>query len=182
MPLKFKVKILSVLCMLLLTGTVNDTYANDTNNKSTHAEQSDIDQLKISVADILNQLHQFAAEAKGEQYFQLFSKDAVYIGTDASETWSIDEFKTFATPYFSKGKGWDYRVTQRNIYFSSDKQVAWFDELLWNDKYGVSRGSGVLEYKKQQWKIAHYHLTFPIPNELAAEFTRQIKLFEKNKN
>jgi len=136
----------------------------------------------VAVANVLDNLHRYAAEANGEKYFDLFLNDAVYIGTDASETWSVDEFKSFAKPYFSKGKGWDYRVTQRNIYFSRDKSVAWFDELLWNDKYGVSRGTGVLEYSANRWKIAQYHLTFPIPNALAGEFTKQIKQFQATKN
>ena len=57
-------------------------------------------------------------------------------------------------------------------------ETAWFDEMLWNEKYGTCRGTGVLVLTEQGWRIAQYHLTFPIPNELSAEFTSRIKELE----
>lgn len=32
------------------------------------------------------------------------------------------------------------------------------------------------------WRIVHYSLTFPIPNELAPEFTRRIRELEAGAN
>jgi hypothetical protein len=32
------------------------------------------------------------------------------------------------------------------------------------------------------WRIAQYHLTFPIPNELSAEFTARIKDLENQQS
>jgi hypothetical protein len=130
-----------------------------------------------AVADVLDQLHETAAKAQGDEYFRLFTSNALYIGTDASETWTLDEFKQFAMPYFKQGRGWRYTPTDRTITLSDDGTVAWFVELLWSDRYGQSRGTGVLIKEADGWKIAQYHLTFPIPNELAKEITDKIRRF-----
>ena len=54
------------------------------------------------------------------------------------------------------------------------------DEALWNDKYGESRGTGALRREDGEWRIAHYSLTFPIPNDLAAEVTARIRASEES--
>ncbi len=123
----------------------------------------------------LDRLHRFAAEAKGQAYFSLFSDNAVFIGTDAGETWSIKDFKDYALAYFNQGKGWLYIPQQRHIYFSKDGKTAWFDEILKNEKYGVTRGTGVLQKYGDGWKIEQYHLTLPIPNDLAEKIVTLIK-------
>ena len=45
--------------------------------------------------------------------------------------------------------------------------VVWFDELLDNDAYGLTRGSGVLRLTADGWKIEQYVLSMPIPNDKA---------------
>ena len=140
---------------------------------------------KVLVQQVLNLLHQSASEANGKLYFSLFHKNAVFIGTDPNETWSLNAFRVFAQPYFSKGAGWTYRSRDRHIYFSDSNQTAWFDEMLDNDQYGETRGTGVLVKTTAGWKITQYHLTIPIPNELASDITQQIKekaISPKNQN
>lgn len=131
----------------------------------------------------LNQLHDAASKADGSRYFKLFTDDAVYIGTDAAERWSIKEFRAFAEPYFAKGKGWTYRPRSRHVVVADVRCrcVAWFDELLDSESYGTSRGTGVLVLKDGKWKISQYALTFPIPNDLAKGMTIEIKAFEAGK-
>lgn len=128
-----------------------------------------------AVDAVLTAFHSAASEADAGLYFSLLTDDAVYIGTDATERWTKDEFKAFAEPYFSKGRGWTYTATERNIDVAPEGTVAWFDEILWNESYGVCRGTGVLLLDEGEWRIAQYHLTFPIPNELSREFTSRIK-------
>jgi hypothetical protein len=135
-----------------------------------------------AVDSVLTAFHEAAASADGKTYFNLLADDAIYIGTDASERWTVDEFRAFAEPYFSKGRGWTYTVTERHIAFAPGGSVAWFDEILWNETYGVCRGTGVLVEEGGIWRIAQYHLTFPIPNDLAREFTTRIKEHEKQSN
>ena len=131
----------------------------------------------------LSAFHAAAAGADGEVYFSLLADDAVYIGTDATERWTADEFKSFAEPYFSQGRGWTYTATDRHIAVAPGGSVAWFDEMLWNETYGVCRGTGVLvEDDDGAWRIVQYHLTIPIPNELAREFTTRIKALATQPN
>jgi hypothetical protein len=128
-----------------------------------------------SVNSVLDRLHHSASQANGDSYFSIFSERATYIGTDPTETWTLEQFKGFAVPYFNKGKGWTYVARDRHIYFSKNKDTAWFDEMLDNDKYGETRGTGVLVKSDHQWKIVQYHLTLPIPNELTNDVVKMIK-------
>ena len=88
-----------------------------------------------------------------ETYFGVFASDAVFLGTDASERWTIDEFRAFAEPYFSTGRGWTYLVEQRHIAVDPSGTTAWFDEILSNDSYGTCRGTGVLLLQGSEWKV-----------------------------
>ncbi len=135
----------------------------------------------VSVLRTLDSFHAAAARADGAAYFRLFADDGVFIGTDASERWTVAEFRAYAEPYFSQGKGWVYtpRAGSRHVAFNAAGDVAWFDELLDSASYGTSRGTGVMVYKSGEWKIAQYALTFPIPNDLAKELTARIAAFER---
>ena len=128
---------------------------------------------------VLDKLHQRAAQADWEGYFSLYTDNAIFIGTDASEIWTQQEFKQYAKPAFDNGTGWTYTPTSRHIYLGPDEQVAWFDELLSNQGLGVTRGTGVLIKQNNTWKIAQYHLAIPVPNALADDVTRQIKAFSQ---
>jgi hypothetical protein len=139
------------------------------------------DDAKIAaISKLLDRLHADAAKADGGAYFGLFAKDAVFIGTDASERWTVEAFRAYALPLFAKGTGWTYTPRQRHVTLAQIPCgcVAWFDEILDSASYGTSRGTGVLTLTPAGWKIEQYALTFPIPNDLAAEMTAKIKDFE----
>jgi pimeloyl-ACP methyl ester carboxylesterase len=131
------------------------------------------------VGSVLSDFHDAASKADGDRYFAHFAPGAIYMGTDASERWSVSQFQAYAEPHFSKGNGWTYVAKQRHTYLSPDGQTAWFDELLDNDSYGVSRGTGVFIRTEGTWRITQYHLTFPMPNSLAKQFTELIRAGEK---
>lgn len=118
------------------------------------------------IARVLDDFHLAASQADGPRYFGHFAEQAVFLGTDLSERWTLPEFQAYASPHFSKGKGWTYTPLERHIYVAQDGQTAWFDETLKNAKYGVTRGSGVLVSEQGAWKLAQYHLTLPVPNDL----------------
>lgn len=132
--------------------------------------------------DLVNQtldaLHHNASVADFDAYFNLYHDSAVFIGTDASEVWNKEAFKAYAKPHFDKGKGWTYHPRDRHVYFSPDKNVAWFDELLDNKGLGETRGTGVLIKTGSDWKLTQYHLTIPIPNALANAVAEQIKAMQ----
>lgn len=135
-----------------------------------------------SVDDVLDKLHLYAAEANGKAYFALFSKDGVFMGTDASERWTIEEFRDYGMKRFATGQGWTYKSIERNINYSDDTKIAWFDEVLINEKYGEFRGTGVLKQEDGSWKIAQYNLLLPIPNDIFFDVAKQIKAFHNKNN
>lgn len=133
---------------------------------------------KPSINDVLDDWHLAAAEADFERYFAYFENDSsIFMGTDATERWTIAEFKPWSKPYFDRGKAWSFKATKRFVTVSANGQTAWFDEELDTPNLGPCRGSGVLAKTDQGWKIAHYNLTVPIPNDLVKEFVNEIDAF-----
>ena len=66
--------------------------------------------------------------------------------------------------YFDKKSAWDFKPLSRNIYFSEDKKIAWWDEKL-DTWMGVCAGAGIATLTKSGWKIRHYQLAMMIPND-----------------
>ena len=117
-----------------------------------------------AIDDVLDDFHDAAAKADGPRYFGHFAPRAVFVGTDASERWTVAEFKAYADPHFSKGNGWTYIPRDREVHLGPDGRTAWFYERLSNAKYGETRGSGALILVDGHWRIAQYVLSFSIPN------------------
>ena len=122
---------------------------------------------------LIDGLHRDAHEGNFETYFARYTSDAVFMGTDKTERWTIDAFKTYAAPAFEDGHGWTYKVVERN--WEGDGDTRWFDEILFNEKLGHCRGTGVVEKVGGNWKIAHYSLTLLIPNDIAETVGSQSK-------
>lgn len=130
--------------------------------KKTNEFDSEIN--KESICLVLDNWHKNAAEGSFDNYFNSMSNSSVFIGTDASENWTVSEFKEFCKPHFADGLAWDFKAIDRNVYVGNNNNIAWFDELL-NTWMGVCRGSGVLVKENSQWKIQHYVLSLTIPND-----------------
>lgn len=139
---------------------------------------ADLERARLDViADaeaVIDDLHLAASEADLERYFGHFTADAVFLGTDATERWDVAEFEAYAAPIFASGSGWTYTPIERHVSLSADGRVAWFDERLHNDKYGETRGSGVLVRRGPRWRIAQYVLSIPVPNDLAPDLVERI--------
>jgi hypothetical protein len=116
------------------------------------------------VAAVIDDWHAAAAVADEARYFGHMTEDSVFLGTDATERWTKEQFRAYAHPHFAKGKAWSFRSVRRNLSFSKDGRVAWFDEDLATPNLGPSRGSGVLVRDGDVWRIAQYNLSVPIPN------------------
>lgn len=119
---------------------------------------------KAQIDSTLDNWHKAATDANFVNYFDALTDDSIFIGTDATENWTKPAFQAFAKPYFDKGKAWSFTSLERHIYFSTDKKMAWFDELL-NTQMKICRGSGVLVFINGKWKIKHYVLSMTIPND-----------------
>ena len=116
---------------------------------------------------VLDRLHATASAADGDAYFALYTPDARFIGTDATERWSLEDFRAYAEPHFSAGRGWTYAPTARTVTIAPIDCgcVAWFDEVLAHASYGVLRGSGALRLTDDGWKVSQYVLSFAVPND-----------------
>ena len=120
---------------------------------------------------LLDGLHQDAHEGNFQTYFARYTSDAIFLGTDKTERWTVEEFKAYAKPAFADGHGWTYSVVERN--WEGDGNTRWFDEILFNEKLGHCRGTGVVQLIDGEWKIAHYALTMLVPNSIAADIGSQ---------
>jgi len=132
--------------------------------------------LKKEVNLFLNNWHKAASEADFDTYFNAMATESIYIGTDASENWSKEQFKAYSKPHFDKGKAWSFNALERNVYTNTDQNFVWFDELL-NTQMGACKGSGVLIKKGNTWQIKHYVLSVAIPN---ADMGKVIKVKQNN--
>lgn len=133
-------------------------------------------QISLEAAKVLDKLHQAASSADWDNYFSLYLVDALFIGTDANEHWTMTEFQQYARPT----QGWTYTLKSRKLTkvntLDKASKVIVFDELLDSQSYGLTRGTGTLILTDKGWKIVlNYHLSFPIPNEIAKEITTAIK-------
>ncbi|MFV0597790.1 nuclear transport factor 2 family protein [Shewanella sp.] len=134
-------------------------------NEQTTATLSD----EQAAAQVLDKLNQYSSSADWDKYFSLYRQDGIFIGTDATERWGMAEFERYSRPT----KGWRYDLTSRHLVQHGN--VILFNELLSSPSYGVSRGTGTLIKTNGEWKIAQYHLSFPIPNAIAKHITAEIK-------
>lgn len=132
---------------------------------------------EADVAAVLDRLNAASTAADGEAYFALFTPDARFVGTDATEHWTLPEFREYAAPVFARGRGWSYPATDRTITIApiDCRCIAWFEEKLINASYGETRGSGVLRLTDDGWKIEQYVLSFAVPNDRADAVVEVIK-------
>lgn len=121
------------------------------------------------VDSLMDKWHLDAAKCNYEDYFSFMDDSFIFLGTAPGERWSKATFALFSKPYFDKGKAWDFKPSNRHWNFSTDQNIAWFDEELDTWMRGC-RGSGVLIKIDGFWRIAQYNLTVLIENEKMKEF------------
>jgi ketosteroid isomerase-like protein len=134
-----------------------------------------------AVGTLLDDWHQAAAKADEARYFRHMAPGAVFLGTDAKERWTLDEFRAYAHPHFASGKGWTFVPRVRHVSLSNDYSTAWFDEILDSAPYGTCRGTGVLRKFNGTWRIEQYALTIPVPNDLADQLVALIRAQQSTK-
>ena len=113
---------------------------------------------------MLDSFNRAAAKADFNAYFNFYTDDAIFTGTDATERWDKKQFMAWAKPIFDKGSAWDFTAMERHIYFDKTGTLAWFDELL-NTQMKICRGSGVLVKQGSDWKVQQYILSAMVPND-----------------
>ncbi|MBL6719101.1 MAG: nuclear transport factor 2 family protein [Pseudomonadales bacterium] len=134
---------------------------------------------QVEAEAVLDSLHRYASEAALEPYLGLFTEDGVFLGTDRSERWPMAEFAPYVAARFATGTGWTYHPAERQLAFSDDGTLAWFDEVVVGTRMGPCRGTGVLRKTAEGWRIAHYSLTLLVPNDLAQGVVDRIQAYEQ---
>lgn len=137
-------------------------HAGDKRETGRSVAQKDADQKAI--AAMLDSFNLAAADADFNGYFDFFTKDATFNGTDAAESWDKNGLMEWSKPYFDKKITWTFTSIQRNIYFGKCDDIAWFDELL-KTQMKICRGSGVVIKEEGRWKVQQYVLSMTIPNK-----------------
>ena len=130
------------------------------------------DSHRAAIERLLDGLHRAAAESDAQDYFARYTEEAVFLGTDASERWSIAEFKAYAAEPFAEGRGWRYDVVSRHLVPTGNPEIYGFDEVLSNEKLGLCRGSGLVVFDGERWRVAQYVLSMLIPNAIAESVGR----------
>ncbi|MBL7045594.1 MAG: nuclear transport factor 2 family protein [Parcubacteria group bacterium] len=95
-----------------------------------------------------------------------FTADALFVGTDDTEQWSVDRLIAVLE---DSENGWNMLdCTERIICFIDGHGcVATFFETLAHEDFGPLRGSGVvIKNNTGEWRIAQYVLSFSVPNSV----------------
>lgn len=132
---------------------------------------------KSEINTLLDNWHIAAAEANFEAYFGPIHEGGRFLGTDASERWTKDQFIEFSKPYFDKGKAWSFTPKDRLVFLADEGNYAWFDEVL-DTWMGPCRGSGILMKTDQGWKIMQYNLAILVANDDVKDY---LKILEGKK-
>lgn len=139
------------------------------------------DDARAAIDAVLDDFHAAAADADAARYLGHMTDDAVFMGTDEWERWPRNpDFTEYVAARFADG-GWSYRSVERHVEIAGD--TAWFDEVVFSERNGRFRGTGVLVREDDRWKIAHYAMSFLVFNENwqeVVELTRRTAL-EKEK-
>ena len=137
-----------------------------------------------AVNKVLDEFHDAAAQGDKDRYLGLMTENAVFMGTDEWERWPKNpEFTDYVGGRFKDGTGWNYQSVQREVSLSDSADFAWFDEVVFSEANGRFRGTGVLVKQGDDWKIAHYAMSFLIYNEIwqdVIELTRKTKALKEN--
>ena len=123
----------------------------------------------------VDEWHADAAHAR-LAYFDKIAPDGVYIGTDKTERWTRDAFKTWAARFFERPSAWSFTARHRNVAFTPDRSVIWFDEQL-DSAMGVLQASGVMRSRATDggFEIVHYQLSIAVPNAVQPKVSELIR-------
>lgn len=153
----------------------------DTRRKNNCQTEGKVVSWSQAVNDHLDKWHHAAATANEEAFYGAMAPDCVYLGTDASERWLRDELREWAKFAFDREIAWAFTPFERQLYWSDNQRVVWFEELL-DTQMGTCRGSGVLVREGTGWTLKHYDLAIMVPNDLVEDFLKLVKMGGKSNN
>ncbi|CAM9135250.1 unnamed protein product, partial [Ectocarpus fasciculatus] len=136
------------------------------------------------IRQLLDNFHKYAATGDFDKYFACYHPNGRFLGTDKTENWKVPEFMAFSRPHFTLGtSAWTFipepGSRKCDIFQGSGgcATFATFDEQLQSESFKTTaRGTGSLIWDGAagKWLITQYHLSFPIPNDLAHDMCATI--------
>lgn len=156
-----RVSFVSLLVSLVACATCPEPRPVAANGAS-HTDHTSTGRAPIDA--VLDDWHAAAAASDLPRYLAHFTEDAIFLGTDATERWTVEQLRAYAEAPFAAGRGWRMRAVRRDVVVRGD--VAWVDEDLDAVNLGPARGRAVLVREADgAWRIAHYDLAITVPNE-----------------
>ena len=141
------------------------------------------------ICSLLDNFHKYASVGDFDNYFACFHPNGRFLGTDKTENWLVPDFMSFSRPHFNLGtSAWTFiplpGTRKCDVFPGGDLGVvfATFDEHLESESFHTTaRGTGSVMWDTSsgRWLITQYHLSFPIPNDLAHDMCKKIGNFEK---
>lgn len=136
------------------------------------------------VDEVMDAWHHAASVADSTTYFgSMASNESIFIGTDETERWTTSEFKSWSRRYFQRASAWTFVPVAGERHVQSQGDVAWLDEKLDSEHMGRCRGTAILtfDHDSGSWKIAHYTLSYAVPNEVADSVMAVINAWNESK-
>ena len=156
-------------------SSVADPDAELQRRNSAAAELSELDVARAGALQALERFHRAVTEADLETYIDSWCENGVLLGTAADERKDLDALTAFVEPYFARGQGSPRTALERNVFVAGSGKLAWFDEWLDNAQYPDTVATGVLLEIDGHWRLAHFVLAFPVPNEFLEDLLPRIR-------
>lgn len=100
--------------------------------------QPDADVHDVEIGHVLDGFHAATAASNLDTYMHHFAPNGCFLGTDATEAWTVLEFRTYAQPHFDAGHGWvchPVSATRKNQF--SGSTTACIDKQLESSRWGM---------------------------------------------
>jgi ketosteroid isomerase-like protein len=150
--------------------------ADQPTSAETHPEEQ--------IHEVMDAWHHAASVADSTTYFgSMASDESIFIGTDEAERWTTLEFKSWSRRYFQRASAWTFVPVARERHVHTQGDVAWLDEKLDSEHMGRCRGTAILtfDHDSGSWKIAHYTLSYAVPNDVADSVMAIINVWSTSK-
>ena len=127
-----------------------------------------------TIAGVLDAWHGAAAAADEEKYFSYFTPDAVFLGSDASERWTRDEFRKWAATVLRPGQGLELQGGVAVDLLLAGPRRGMVRRGARHAEHGPVPGIGCSRPRGRLMADHPVQPLRPIPNDLVDEFTKRI--------
>ena len=155
---------------------------SDTRHRDNCLESATVKVQEQLVDSLLDDWHQAAELTSIDAYLALFSESALYCRADAGQRYDKKGLAKYLSLTFKQEENKQFQPLQRQIYFSPNARMLWFEEHL-DTKEGPFRATGIMQVDAGKWKLEYYALSRLLPPSLVPKLTKLVeKSLQKSKN